>query len=81
MPGYDVTTWYGLLVPKGTPQAVRDKLYAEVADVLRDPNVVARLREIGAEPGGQSPSEFAAFIRAETEKWTKLAKDAGIQAD
>ncbi len=81
LPGYDVTTWYGLLVPKGTPQAIRDKLYAEIADVLKDPNIVARLREIGAEPGGQSSSEFAAFIRAETEKWTKLAKDAGIQAD
>ncbi len=81
LPGYDVTTWYGLLVPKGTPQAIRDKLYAEIADVLKDPNIVARLREIGAEPGGQSPSEFAAFIRAETEKWTRLAKDAGIQAD
>jgi len=81
LPGYDVTTWYGLLVPKGTPQAIRDKLYAEVVDVLKDPNVAARLREIGAEPSGQSPAEFAAFIRAETEKWTKLAKDAGIQAD
>ena len=81
LPGYDVTTWYGLLVPKGTPQAIRDKLYAEVVNVLKDPNVVARLREIGAEPGGQSPAEFAAFIRAETDKWTKLAKDAGIQAD
>ena len=81
LPGYDVTTWYGLLVPKGTPQAIRDKLYAEVVDVLKDPNVAARLREIGAEPSGQSPAEFAAFIRAETDKWTKLAKDAGIQAD
>src|SRR5215471_12926286 len=79
--GYDVTTWYGLLVPKGTPQAIRDKLYAEVVDVLKDPNVVARLRDIGAEPGGQTPQEFASFIRAETEKWTRLAKEAGIQAD
>jgi tripartite-type tricarboxylate transporter receptor subunit TctC len=79
--GYDVTTWYGLLVPKGTPQPIRDKLYAEVVQVLKSPDVVARLRDIGAEPGGEAPAQFAAFIHAETAKWIKLAKDAGIQAD
>jgi tripartite-type tricarboxylate transporter receptor subunit TctC len=81
LPGYDVTTWYGLLVPKGTPQPIRDKLYAELAQVLKSPDVVARLRDIGAEPGGEPPAQFAAFINAETAKWIKLAKDAGIQAD
>jgi tripartite-type tricarboxylate transporter receptor subunit TctC len=81
LPGYDVTTWYGVLVPKGTPQPIRDKLYGELTDILKSPDVVARLRDIGAEPGGQSPQQFASFIRAETEKWTRLAKDAGIQAD
>jgi len=79
--GYDVTTWYGLLVPKGTPQPIRDKLYAEVVQVLKSPDVIARLRDIGAEPGGEPPAQFAAFIHAETAKWIKLAKDAGIQAD
>jgi tripartite-type tricarboxylate transporter receptor subunit TctC len=79
--GYDVTTWYGVLVPKGTPQPIRDKLYAELVQVLKSPDVVARLRDIGAEPGGAPPAQFAAFIHAETEKWIKLAKDAGIQAD
>ena len=79
--GYEVTTWYGVLVPKGTPQPIRDKLYAELVQVLKSPDVVARLRDIGAEPGGEPPAQFAAFIHAETEKWIKLAKDAGIQAD
>jgi len=79
--GYDVTTWYGVLVPKGTPQPIRDKLYAELVQVLKRPDVVARLRDIGAEPGGEPPAQFAAFIHAETAKWIKLAKDAGIQAD
>jgi tripartite-type tricarboxylate transporter receptor subunit TctC len=79
--GYDVTTWYGVLVPKGTPQPIRDKLYAELVQVLKSPDVAARLRDIGAEPGGEPPAQFAAFIHAETEKWIKLAKDAGIQAD
>ena len=81
LPGYDVTTWYGVLVPKGTPQPIRDKLYQELAQVLKSPDVIARLRDIGAEPGGEPPAQFAAFIHAETEKWIKLAKDAGIQAD
>jgi tripartite-type tricarboxylate transporter receptor subunit TctC len=81
LPGYDVTTWYGVLVPKGTPQPIRDKLYATIADILKSPDVVARLRDIGAEPGGEPPGQFASFIRAETEKWTRLAKEAGIQAD
>jgi tripartite-type tricarboxylate transporter receptor subunit TctC len=79
--GYDVTTWYGVLVPKGTPQLIRDKLYEELVQVLKSPDVVARLRDIGAEPGGEPPAQFAAFIHAETAKWIKLAKDAGIQAD
>jgi len=79
--GYDVTTWYGVLVPKGTPQAIRDKLYGEIVEILKEPAIVARLREIGAEAGGISPAQFATFIRAETDKWTKLAKEAGIQAD
>jgi tripartite-type tricarboxylate transporter receptor subunit TctC len=81
LPGYDVTTWYGVLVPKGTPQPIRNKLYGEIADILKSPDVVARLRDIGAESGGQSPQQFASFIRAETEKWSRLAKEAGIQAD
>jgi len=79
--GYDVTTWYGVLVPKGTPPAIRAKLYSEIAEILKEPAIVARLREIGAEPGGVTPEQFAAFIRAETEKWIKLAREAGIQAD
>ena len=79
--GYDVTTWYGVLVPKGTPQSIRDKLYDELVQVLKTPDVIARLRDIGAEPGGEPTAQFAAFIHAETAKWMKLAKDAGIQAD
>jgi tripartite-type tricarboxylate transporter receptor subunit TctC len=79
--GYDVTTWYGFLVPKGTPEAVRRKLYDKIVEVLRTPEIIARLRDFGAEPGGQSPEQFAAFIHNETEKWTKLGKEAGISAE
>jgi tripartite-type tricarboxylate transporter receptor subunit TctC len=79
--GYDVSTWYGLLVPKGTPDAVRAKLYTQIADVVKDPAIVKRFAAIGAEPGGMPPDQFATFIHAETEKWVGLAKQAGIKPE
>jgi tripartite-type tricarboxylate transporter receptor subunit TctC len=78
LPGYDVSTWYGFLVPKGTPQDVRDKIYTTLVAVLKSPDIIARLRDFGAEPGGEEPAQFATFIHNETEKWVKVAKDAGI---
>jgi len=79
--GYDVSTWYGFLVPRGTPEPIRKKLYDETAAVLKDPAMVKRLNDLGAEPGGETPEQFAAFIHSETEKWVKLAKEAGISAE
>jgi tripartite-type tricarboxylate transporter receptor subunit TctC len=79
--GYDVSTWYGFLVPKGTPEPIRKRLYDELAAILKDPVMVKRLNDLGAEPGGEPPAQFAAFIRAETDKWVRLAKEAGISAE
>jgi tripartite-type tricarboxylate transporter receptor subunit TctC len=79
--GYDVSTWYGFLFPTGTPQAIRDKLYAQLSAVLKNPDVIKRLNDIGAEPGGISPDQFKTFIHAETEKWVALAHKAGIKAE
>jgi tripartite-type tricarboxylate transporter receptor subunit TctC len=79
--GYDVSTWYGFLFPKGTPQAIRDKLYAQLSDILKNPEVIKRLNAIGAEPGGITPDQFKAFIHTETEKWVALAHKAGIKAE
>jgi tripartite-type tricarboxylate transporter receptor subunit TctC len=79
--GYDVTTWFGFMVPKGTSPAVRDKLYRQISDILKDPNIAARLRDMGAQPGGQPSAEVASFIAAETEKWKKVAKDSGARID
>ena len=79
--GYDVTTWYGLLVPKGTPAAVRTKLYQTVSEILKSPDMIARLADLGAVAGGEPPEKFAAFIQAETAKWTKVTKEAGITAE
>ena len=79
--GYDVTTWYGLLAPHGTPAAIRDKLFRETIELLKSPNMIARLKDLGAVAGGEPPERFAAFIRSETAKWTKVAKEAGITAE
>jgi tripartite-type tricarboxylate transporter receptor subunit TctC len=79
--GYDVSTWYGFLVPKGTPEPIRNKLYTETAAILKDPAIVKRLSDFGAEPGGLPPDQFAAFIHSETDKWVGLAKRAGISAE
>jgi tripartite-type tricarboxylate transporter receptor subunit TctC len=77
--GYDVTTWYGLLAPKGTPEPIRKRLYDAVAEILKRPEIVQRLHDIAAVPGGETPEQFAAFIRVETEKWVRVAKEAGIE--
>jgi tripartite-type tricarboxylate transporter receptor subunit TctC len=79
--GYDVSTWYGFLVPRGTPEPIRKKLYDTLAVILKDPAMIKRMNDLGAEPGGEPPDQFAAFIHAETEKWVKLAKEAGISAE
>jgi tripartite-type tricarboxylate transporter receptor subunit TctC len=79
--GYDVTTWYGLLVPKMTPAAIRTKLYQTVSEILKTPDMVARLADLGAVAGGERPDQFAAFIQAEIAKWTKVTRDAGITVE
>jgi tripartite-type tricarboxylate transporter receptor subunit TctC len=79
--GYDVTTWYGMLAPTGTPAAIRERLYKEMSEILRSPEIAARFRDIGADPGGNTPAEFADFIKVETAKWIKLAKDAHISIE
>jgi tripartite-type tricarboxylate transporter receptor subunit TctC len=78
---YDVTTWYGMLVPTGTPAAIRERLYKEISEILKSPDIAARLADIGANPGGETPADFAAFIKSETDKWIKLAKDAHISVE
>ena len=68
-------------VPAGTPQAVVDKLSAEVARIVKLPDVAQRFQLDGAEGVGSTPKEFAAFLKAEMQKWSKVIKDAGIKAE
>jgi len=80
-PAAEMTTWYGLLTTGGTPRPVIDKLAAELKRVLALPDVQARLRGLGGEPGNLTPEQFADMNRAEYERFGKLIKAANIKAE
>jgi len=81
LPGYDTSTWGGVLAPAGTPKAVMDKLNAGINQALAAPDVRERLLAAGIEPAGGSPAQFSGFIQTEMVKWAKVAKNAGIQPE
>lgn len=78
-PGFVVIAWKGLMVPAGTPPAVVDRLHAAVAKALQDPQLRARFQELGAEPLGSTPAEFAKQIADETAWWGKLVQSTGTK--
>src|SRR3990170_1782672 len=78
VPGYAVTQGHGLLVPRGTPRAVIDRLHKEIAKAVHRPEVTSRLALDGTDGIASSPQEFAAHLRSERERWTKVAKAANI---
>ena len=78
VPGYEAMQWYGLLAPAGTPAAIVARLNGEALKALRSAEMKERLAADGAEPLGGSPAEFAALIRRELDKWTRVARAAGI---
>jgi tripartite-type tricarboxylate transporter receptor subunit TctC len=80
-PGFEVTAWNALYAPKGTPKAVVDRINAEVAKILAQPETRQRLLQIGFEPAGGTPGELAAFEKREREKWGPLIKAAGLKGD
>jgi hypothetical protein len=76
--GYEVTQWSGVLAPAGTPPAIIARLNVEIEKILNKPLLRERLAADGAQPGGGSPEKFAAFIRADIAKWTKVVQTAGL---
>ncbi|MGQ0653988.1 MAG: Bug family tripartite tricarboxylate transporter substrate binding protein [Betaproteobacteria bacterium] len=80
-PQFDATAWIGLLAPAGLPAAITDKLAGETQRIMRLPEVRQALVSQGFEVVGGTPEEFAAFIRAETEKWTRIVKLTGAKAE
>ena len=81
MPGFETSTWGGLLAPAGTPKATVAKLNTEVNRILALPDVRKTLQEAGIEPGSGTPQQFGDFINAEMVKWAKVAKGANIQPE
>jgi tripartite-type tricarboxylate transporter receptor subunit TctC len=78
LPAYDASSWNGILVPAGTPMPIVDRLYREISAIVKAPGVLDRLASDGPIPIGNTPQEFAAFIRAEQAKWAKVVKQAKI---
>lgn len=81
LPGYQAEAFQGMVVPAGTPPAIVEKLSAEVARIVKLPEVTQRFQLDGAEAVGSTAKEFAAFLRAEMQKWGKVIRDAGIKAE
>lgn len=81
VPGYEVTTWWGLSAPVKTPAAILERLYKETIRAVNAPDVRERLQGLGADIIGNTPEEYAAYIRNEIAKWDKVIKAAGIKGE
>ncbi|WP_280153317.1 tripartite tricarboxylate transporter substrate binding protein [Piscinibacter sp. XHJ-5] len=81
LPGFDASSWFGLLAPAGTPADIVDRVQQETAKALATPALKERLLAQGAIPSGMKPTEFAAYIAAETKKWAQVVKVSGAKVD
>jgi tripartite-type tricarboxylate transporter receptor subunit TctC len=81
VPGYEVSIWYGIAAPRGTPPEIVAKLNQAVNAVLADPKLQARLAELGGEPMPMTPAQFGKLVAEETERWGKLIRAANIKAE
>lgn len=80
VPGFEATSWFGLLAPANTPAPVLARLNGAIQKALADPEVKRQLLEQGAEPVGDTPQQFAGFIASETAKWGKVVRQSGARA-
>jgi tripartite-type tricarboxylate transporter receptor subunit TctC len=81
LPGYRAEAFQGMVAPAGVPKTIVDKIAAEVARIVKLPDVAERFQLDGAESVGSTPKEFAAFLKTETLKWSEVIKDAGIKPE
>jgi len=81
VPGYEVTTWYGLSVPAKTPHAIVEQLHGAVVKALNAPDLRERLQGLGADPVGNTPEQYTKFIQDEIAKWGKVIRAAGIKGE
>jgi tripartite-type tricarboxylate transporter receptor subunit TctC len=81
LPGFDASSWFGVVAPAKTPAPVVAKLTAEIEKIMKNPEVIARIHELGAEPGNLTGKAFAEFMQRETEKWGEVIRKSGARAD
>jgi tripartite-type tricarboxylate transporter receptor subunit TctC len=81
VPGYEAVGWFGLLAPVATPKATVERISADANKVLADPETRKRMQDVGADPAGNTPDQFARFIRDDQAKWAKLMREAGIKPE
>jgi tripartite-type tricarboxylate transporter receptor subunit TctC len=81
IPGFEAFVWYGIVAPAQTPPAIIEKLSSEIAAVMKLPEIRERLLALGSEPADSNPASFAAFIKAEAEKWGDIVKTSGAKAE
>ncbi len=81
LPGFDISTWYGLWAPRGTPAPIVEKLAANAAAALKRPDVRQQYADMGAEPVGSSPADFARYNVSEGKKWAEIVHRSGAKAD
>jgi tripartite-type tricarboxylate transporter receptor subunit TctC len=81
LPGFDINTWFGVFAPAKTPQPVVDRLYTEFTRALAMPDVRQKMVDLGAEPVGNKPAEFAAYIRSEKDRYARVIKASGAKVD
>jgi len=81
LPGFNVTSWYGMFAPAALPKNLVAKINGDIAAILDTPDMKQRLEKLGADPGPMSPEDFGKFVRAEVEKWAKVVKESGAKVD
>jgi len=81
LPGFSVTSWFGVAAPAKTPRPIVDRLHAEIVRALNAPDLRERLQDMGADPGGNTPEQYTAFVQNEIVKWGKVIKAAGIKGE
>jgi tripartite-type tricarboxylate transporter receptor subunit TctC len=81
VPRFEVTSWYGLWVPAGTPDALVKRIRDEVSKALASPQLAAYWAQQGADPGGEPTDQYAKFVKAETQRWGKVVRDSGVTAE
>ena len=81
VPGFEVTTMYGISAPAKTPRVIVDRLHSEIVRALNSPDLRGKLIEAGADPVGSTPEEYTAFVKSEIAKWAKVINAAGIKGE